>query len=501
MTIAQKQKNIVNAMHQALHLRQWAALVLSLAPVFAAERTARRLDGSTITAQQVDSTVTRLMKAAEVTGVGVAIINRGKVVYSKAYGWRDAGSKTPLTPDSVMDAASLTKPAFAYLVVKLASAKIIDLEKPIQEYLPKPLPNYPPYRDLSTDERYKKITVGMLLSHTAGFANSRWLSEDRKLKIHFDPGTRYAYSGEGIQLLQFVVETLTKRRLQELMGEYVFQPLGMSRTSMVFEERFNDNLAQGHDEYGRPIGHPTRNEAAAAGSMQTTLNDFAGFVAAVLNAMPTNERQRMLAPRVSIPFKHQFPTLEMTPVDDNKAIRLSYGLGWGLYWSAYGKAFFKEGHEDGFRNYTVAFERPKDAIVIMTNSANGEGIFKELLEALQKNTFTPIEWEGYTPYDKLPPRKPLPVHTAITLPIDQLERFAGRYALSPELVLTVAVVDGHLTMQENKEPPGDMWPEAPLQFFSKTSDDVVKFELDDRGQVVRLVIHTAGRVIPVRRAR
>jgi CubicO group peptidase (beta-lactamase class C family) len=439
------------------------------------------------------------MSVAEVTGAGVAIINGGKIVYAKAYGFRDSKERTPLMPDSVMDAASLTKSAFAFLVMQLASEKIIDLDAPVQRYLPKPLPDYAQYSDLRSDGRYAKITAAMLLSHTAGFQNLRWLSPDRKLKIHFEPGTQYAYSGEGFQLLQFVVETVTNRPLKDLMQERVFQPLGMSRSSMVWEDRFNGNFAQGHDEYGRPIGHPRRNEASAAGSMQTTLDDFSRFLAGVLNGMSAKKRQGMLTPRISIPFKHQFPTLEMTPTEDNRAIRLSYGLGWGLYWSPYGKAFFKEGHEDGFRNYTVAFEKTKDAIVIMTNSANGEGIFKDLLESLQSNTFTPIEWEGYTPYDKLPARKPLPVHNETTLSAAQLERLAGRYSPSPDLVLTVAVAGSHLTMRENKEEAGELWPQGPLEFFSKTSDDVIKFELDEQGKIVRLVIHTGGRAIPIPR--
>jgi CubicO group peptidase (beta-lactamase class C family) len=83
-------------------------------------------------------------------------------------------------------------------------------------------------------------------------------------------------------------------------------------------------------------------------------------------------------------------------------IRLSYGLGWGLYWTPYGKAFFKEGHDDGWRNYTLCFDEKKMGIVIMTNSSNGEGIYKELLESLQRNTFRPIEWEQFTPYNAAP---------------------------------------------------------------------------------------------------
>jgi CubicO group peptidase (beta-lactamase class C family) len=110
-------------------------------------------------------------------------------------------------------------------------------------------------------------------------------------------------------------------------------------------------------------------------------------------------REMMLSPQIAIQSKHEFPSLSTETTEENKRIRLSYGLGWGLYWTPYGKAFFKEGHDDGWRNYTVCFDDAKIGIVIMTNSSNGEGIYKELLETLQKNTFTPIEWEEFTPYD------------------------------------------------------------------------------------------------------
>jgi CubicO group peptidase (beta-lactamase class C family) len=94
----------------------------------------------------------------------------------------------------------------------------------------------------------------MLLSHTSGFANWRWMEEDRKLKIHFEPGSRYAYSGEGIDLLQLVVETITKTPLEELMQERLFQPLGITRTSMIWHERSKSDYANGYDQYERSVG-------------------------------------------------------------------------------------------------------------------------------------------------------------------------------------------------------------------------------------------------------
>lgn len=360
-----------------------------------------RLDGTAITSAEVDATVTRLMHAARVTGVGIGILNEGKTSYVKAYGFRDKERKLPLTSDSAMSGASLTKAAFAYLVMQLVDEGMIDLDKPIGQYLPKPLPEYDDYKDLAGDDRYKKITARMLLDHTTGFPNWRRFEDDQKLKIHFEPGSRHAYSGEGIHLLQVVVEAATKKPLRELMRERVFQPLDMRHTSMTWESEFERDYANGYDEEERSLGPQKRKRAEAAGSMLTTPSDFSKFMQAILQGQGLSKKAKdeMLRPQIQIFSKHQFPPFSTDLTDENKPIRLSYGLGWGLYWTPFGKAFFKEGHDDGWRNYTVCFDDAKTGIVILTNSSNGEGIYKELLETLLKNTFTPIEWESFTPYN------------------------------------------------------------------------------------------------------
>ncbi len=479
------------------------ALVVALSTAaFGRDAGIKRLDDSTISPAEIDQTVSRLMSAAEVTGAGIAIFNNGKIVYEKAYGFRDKEHNLPLTVDSVMSAASFSKVAFAYMVMQLVDEGVLDLDKPIYQYLPKPLPEYPNYADLANDARYKLITARMLLSHTAGFANYRAFEDDRKLKIHFTPGSRFAYSGEGILLLQMVVETVTKKPLDELMQERVFGPLGMTRTSMVWQQRFESDYANGYDEYGRSLGPQRRTHADAAGSMQTTVSDFARFMQAVMAGKRLNPKTRemMLSPQIAINSKREFPSLNHETTDEYKSIRLSYGLGWGLFWTPYGKAFFKEGHDVGWRNYTVCFDGPKTAIVIMTNSGNGEGIFLPLLESLLKDTYTPA-WEGYTPYDKLPPRPPLKQHKQVAVDANVLRRYVGRYQIPPEvapnIVLTVRWEGNHLTVQENDEPKQELLPESPTQFYT-IAEDVYTFETDAQGRVTRMVLHADGKDIPAK---
>jgi CubicO group peptidase (beta-lactamase class C family) len=467
----------------------------------AAEPSIMRLDGSTIAASQIDATVTRLMAVAEVTGVGIAIFNDGKIVYLKAYGVRDKEKNLPLTQDSVMTAASLTKSAFATVAMQLVAERALDLDKPVYQYLPKPLPEYPSFHDLASDPRYKQITLRMLLSHTAGFPNWRAYNDDRKLNINFQPGSRFAYSGEGILLAQLVVEIVTKKPLNDLMRERLYGPDEMTRSSMVWESRFESDFANAYDEWGRSLGPERRQTADAAGSMQTTLHDYASFLQALLQGrnLPKEAREQMLSPQIEILSKREFPSLSTETTTENKAIRLSYGLGWGIYFTPYGKAFFKEGHGEGWRHYAVCFDKSGTGMLIMTNSSNGEGIYKELLETLLDNTYTPIEWEQFTPFSQLPPRLPLKQHKEVAVDPKILDRYVGRYGLPPDIVLAITREGSQLFVQENDEPKQELGAEGERQFFSKVADDEYSFEVDSQGRATMMTLHTGGKDIPIKR--
>jgi D-alanyl-D-alanine-carboxypeptidase/D-alanyl-D-alanine-endopeptidase len=286
--------------------------------------------------------------------------------------------------------------------------KVIDLDKPLVTYLDSPLVNYTfvgkwkGYQDLANDERYKKITARMCLDHTTGFANWRWFEPDQKLKIHFEPGTHYSYSGEGLQLLQFVVEKITHKDYETLSEELVFRPLGMTTTSQVWQARFDSAICYGHSAQGQPYHLKKRTEAGAAGSLSTTPDDFTKFYAAFISAkcLTTKSFSEMTTPQIRIRSVAQFGPGASVDSTGNDGIQLSYGLGVGLFQTPFGKAFFKEGHDDGWQHYTICYPDKKIAVMIMTNSDNGESIFKELLAYSIGDVYTPWKWEDYIPYDQ-----------------------------------------------------------------------------------------------------
>ena len=474
-----------------IRARLFASLLLAFSVSFACAQPGPilRPDGTGLTSAQIDATLQQLMQSAHVTGAGIAIFHNGKVAYLKAYGQRDTEKNLPLTPDSVMTSASLSKAAFATMTMRLVEAGVLDLDKPIAQYLPKPLPDYPRYADLRDDDRWKKLTLRILFSHTSGFPNWRAFEDDRKLHIHFDPGSRYAYSGEGIDLAQLVAETVTGKSVAVLMKENLFRPLHMTRTSMVWEPRFESDFANGYDEYGRSLGPERRKTPDAAGSMQTTLRDYATFLSALLRgeALKPATKAELLRTQVRIHSAHQFPSLAGETTTANDGIQLGYGLGWGLYTSPHGPAFFKEGHDEGWRHLALCFTRG-DGLLILTSSSNGEGIFKPLIDALLGPTAFPFDWEGYTPYNLLPPLPKLKEHKRATLTAAQLERIAGRYSLSPDEILTVTIENGRIFITENGESKQEYLPETAQDFYSTTSTDECTFPPAD-GPAQVLVLH------------
>lgn len=387
-----------------------ALLMFAANFLFAQQNSFKRLDGSHISFADADSAITQLMRDGKVMGMGIAVLNNNKPVYIKTFGLKNNRSKELLDTATVMYAASLAKAVFAFTVMSLVQDGAMDLDKPLYQYLDKPIPEYDRYKDLAGDDRWRLITARMCLSHTTGFPNWRFLNahtadyeENGKLAIYFTPGSRYAYSGEGLDLLQMIVEKVTGKGLQQLAAEKVFVPAGMTRTAFVWQPTFEDNYADGHDDTGYVLFLKKRTRADAAGSMVTTVADYARFITYVMQGKGLDKKARttMLSSQIRINSKTQFPTITDDTTTSNDAIHLSYGLGWGLFKCKYGRAFFKEGHDDGWRHYVVNFPDKKISLLIMTNSANGEGIFKDLLEKLVGDVYTPWQWERYTPYDMI----------------------------------------------------------------------------------------------------
>ncbi|MGJ1496479.1 serine hydrolase domain-containing protein [Sphingobacterium spiritivorum] len=369
-----------------------------------------RLDQSTLSISEIDHKVRAAMDSADIPGLNLAILNHNKSVFIKSYGYRDKFQNELMDTTTFIYAASFSKAVFGYLSMLLVQEKQLDLDKPLYQYLKKPLPEYPYFSDLKEDNRWKMMTARMCLSHTTGLPNVRWFDpRDANpvfdsvgvIRIYFQPGKQYAYSGEGFKLLQLAVEEITGKNLDELATEKIFKPIGMTRSGYIWHDNFGDKLVIGHNEKGQQNVKRKRTVAVAGGSMVTTIADYTRFIAYVIQGKGLEKKyfEQMISPQIDIHSKTQFPPITTETTADNKSIHLAYGLGWGLLKTKYGRAFFKEGGDDAWKNYNINFIDKGVSIIIMTNSVNGSKVFKELLETLIADTFTPWKWEEYYPYN------------------------------------------------------------------------------------------------------
>ncbi|WP_343531369.1 serine hydrolase domain-containing protein [Pedobacter sp.] len=378
--------------------------------LFAQVNEVKKLDGSKISTAKIDSTVKRLMGLAKIEGLNLAILNNNKAVLVKSYGFKNKPQNALMDTATIVYGASFSKAVFGYLMMKLVEEKVIELDRPLYQYLKKPIANYPYFADLRNDDRWKFITARMCLSHTTGLPNVKWFNPITNepdslgtIKIYFTPGSKYAYSGEGFRLLQLVVEEITNKNIEQLAQEKIFQPLHMTRTGYTWHESFgDDNVAVGHLENGYIDQKRKRSEPVAGGSLVTTIADYAKFIEQVMQqkGLDGEMYQEMLSPQIRIHSVTQFPPITYETTHENDAVKLSYGIGWGLLQCPYGKAFFKEGNGGSWRNYNINFPNKGTSIIIMVNSENGEKIFQALLETLIGDNCIPWKWQGYIPFQQ-----------------------------------------------------------------------------------------------------
>ncbi len=302
--------------------------------------------------------ILEVMRKAAVPGAEIAVIKDGEILWSRGFGLKNRNRKDPVTDDTVFAAASLSKPVFAYAVLKMCEQGILNLDTPLTEYTDKP------YID---DPRLKLITTRMVLSHTTGFPN--WSGDD-PVWIDFTPGTKFSYSSEGFLYLQKVVEKVTGQPLNEYMTRNIFVPFDMKNSSYVWKNQYESLAANGHDSSGNPQPLRKPSQAVSAGSLRTTATDFAKFLVAMMQPGAKDSFQlteesltQMVRPNIKI----------------NQS--LAWGLGWGLENTPDGDFFWHWGDSGIFKSFTLGSRTLKVGIVILTNSENGLRTCREIVRS------------------------------------------------------------------------------------------------------------------------
>ena len=359
-----------------------AALGLSLSP------TALRfqaVDSRSVIAA-LEKQIPELMTRARVPGLSIALVKDGALLWRRGFGVKDVRSNATVDDDTVFEAASTTKPVFAYAVIKLCEKGVMNLDTPLTKYTPE--------RILAGDARLDLITARHVLSHASGLPN--WRSKQQPMGISFAPGQGWRYSGEGYSYLQAVVSRLTGGRvdpgscaryeagaefcatdppIDEYLQRNLFVPFGMTSSGLTWSPRIEANMAWGHDPKGQPLKGsrkpvgPAIARYGAAGGMATTPTDYARFLIEIVDPKPADafrltraSLEEMLRPQV-----------ERSPDS-------SWALGWERRHTPTGDVIAHGGGHPGYSCFVAASPQRKSGYVIMTNSE--ETGYLEVIAAL-----------------------------------------------------------------------------------------------------------------------
>jgi CubicO group peptidase (beta-lactamase class C family) len=324
--------------------------------------------------------IPRLMEAADVPGLSMAVVRDGQVFWKKSFGVKSLQTGEPVDEATMFEAASLTKTVTAYAAMRLVERDELDLDRPLHEYFHDQV-----YEKLSGDERYKKLTARLVLTHTTGLPN--WGN-----RLMRDPGLQYGYSGEGFLYLGRAIEKISVMSLQEFARKEIFEPLGMTRTSYVWNEAYAANGACGHDQRGVVQELRKNTEPNGGASLLTTASDYAAFICALLNGRGLSEEtiDKMTSPQVQVTKSG-----ETADLFEN----VFWGWGWGVQPGGTGYGFWHWGDNGDLRSYTVTYKDRRAGFVYFANSNNGLAIAEAVAALVFPDHQYSLDWLEYEKFD------------------------------------------------------------------------------------------------------
>lgn len=369
----------------SLPLLACVAILSSCAPATTADRTddstqIRAVNGRVLSPEEVDRFVQAQVTDLGVTGLSLAIITDGSVSYHQVYGMANAETEEPITEASIFEAASLSKPVFAYFVMQLVDAGVLDLDVPLYTTLPFP--------ELADDPRYHVVTARSVLSHTTGFPNWRWFDPAPEqlgiprgtMYVKHNPG-EFSYSGEAYHYLARVVAHLTDTSmstLDDLMNERVAAPLGIRDFFWTWEDTLSERKVLGHRE-GQPAGRAwprsfpddDSTRIGVAGRLHTEARAYAQFLVGLMEGDGLTELSRdvMLSAQSRVPS-------DSDDYLENGIV--AWGLGIAIEPTPFGTRYQHGGNNGAFQSGFAFHREQRVGYVFLTNSDRGEQLNRRL---------------------------------------------------------------------------------------------------------------------------
>jgi len=322
------------------------------------------MNAVTVDGRAIDQFIETYQKYYNIPGVSFALIRDGKLVYHRTYGVKNTMTGQFVDDNTLFEAASVTKPVFAFAVERLAERGVIDLDKPLYEYLP--------YKDIEYDERYKLMTARHVLTHRTGFPNWRWMNPDGKLNLKFTPGTAYNYSGEGFEYLKMVIEKITGKKVEQVLKEEVIDTVGLYHTFFSRNDSLRKMVAEGHYD-GMPNYDELPQSPGMAYSMHTEAIIFTRFMQYMLE-----QKGLSAAMYDSILTKHS----DFDFGNEKPRYPAYMGMSLEVRETPFGKTFGHGGNNGDFKCHFEVYKDLKAGYVIFTNSNTSDPLLEVIRDFL-----------------------------------------------------------------------------------------------------------------------
>jgi len=359
--------------------------------VFAASAQIKTTGGKKISTVVMDQFLKEQMDSLQLPALSIAFINDGKIVYHRNLGVADMASSKKVDDQSLFEAASLSKPVFAYFVMKMVEKGILDLDKPLYQYLVFP--------EIAHDDRYKLITARMVLDHTTGFPNWRWYDradsamniKDGDMYMMHTPGT-FSYSGEGYHYLAKVVAHLNGldlKNLDSLFQQEVAIPLGMKHSYFSWDDYIGRHKVTGYKDgktFGKrwPAAPPDEDSTifGSASTLHTDATGYANFLIAIMQSKGLKKENinEMLKVQSKIPKEYESQWGEIK----------GWGLGLAIEPTDHGTRYSHGGDNGGFQAGCMFYKEQKSGYVYFIN-CDRAGMFYVQLRAFLGEMKLPVE--------------------------------------------------------------------------------------------------------------
>ncbi|MFB0565769.1 MAG: serine hydrolase domain-containing protein [Candidatus Aminicenantaceae bacterium] len=328
--------------------------------------------------------------------LALAVIREGRIIDSQFAGVMGDGSRGRVCSQTLFIACSLSKPVFAYLVLKMVDRGVFGLDQSLLATVRKKADLLRDYRDVAADPRLKLLTARIILSHRSGFPNWRSQEPDRRLRFKFDPASSFSYSGEGYRFLQAILESLSGRNLDELSAEVLFTPLKMRDSFFLLDRSMQNKLSFDIETIPAFFRKELFRRQSAAGSLICTIGDYARFLEAVIagDGLSEEMHSEMLNPFVKMTAKALFGPQANEPggwVDGEEPY---WCLGWIYFRSLLGESYFHLGNDPGFENFAVFFPKLRAGLVILASGPSPYGVARDAVESFFGDTGIPFAWMG-----------------------------------------------------------------------------------------------------------